>query len=450
MSQILILLRKSLLNFSRARAAIVITFVVPVVLILIMGLVFGMYGKGAPAAGIKIGVVVESTDPAATDLLNALKAEKALEVVADVSMPNGGRRALTEADARAAIRDNVYRFAVVLPADMVSDERFGLRIKYLTNPRNEIESQIVNGMLQKTIFSKVPQLLGRSLQHQAKRYVGEDRLRQFNRALATNISGTFGGAAENIQQRIESGDFLGTVGPDSAAAAPTDTAKSESANIFSRLVKIETDQIEGKEVKNPMAARIVGGYAIMFLLFAVSGSATSMFEEKATGIFQRLLASPVTPAHILCARFLFGVLLGIVQISALFTAGRIFFGLDLEHHLPALAAITIAAAAACSAFGILIAAVSPSPDAARGISTFAVITMSAVGGAWFPISQMPHYMQALSHMTITYWSVEGMTDVLWAGHSLAQILPKVAVLVAIAVGVMIVSIWRFNRNRFFE
>ncbi|ACB73348.1 ABC transporter permease [Opitutus terrae] len=445
----LILLRKSLRVFRRAKAAVIITFVVPITLIYLFGHVFGLYRKDSGPSGIPVAVVDASGDPAALDLINALRAEKALAVIADTAGADGSRRALTEADVRAGLHDNQYRFALILPADLISSARLGLHVKFLSNPRNEIEAQMVNGLLQKTIFTKVPQLLGRSLQQRARDVIGPQRLEQFNEGLASSVSSAFGGDKETIKRQIASGDLF----PSSASStAPADQpAKADgAADVLSRIVRIETEQVAGKDVKNPMAARIVGGYAIMFLLFAVSGSATAMFEERESGVFQRLLSSPVRPAHILWARYLFGIILGLVQISALFLAGRLFFGLDIFSHAGALFAVALAAAAACSAFGMLIAAFAPSAPAAQGLATFLVISMSAVGGAWFPVSFMPDYIQVVSKLTLVYWSVEGFTDVLWAGRSLLEVLPKIGILAGMSAAVLAVSLWRFGRSRMFE
>lgn len=451
MAQTLILLRKSILAFRRARAALTITFLVPIVLIYLFGHVFGLYRKDTGPSGIPLAVVNESPDPAARDLLKALKAEQGLEIIDTARNADGTSRPLTEADVRAGLQNNAYRFALILPRDLLSDERIGLRLQFLTNPRNEIEAQTVNGLVQKTLFSNVPTLLGKSLQQRARAVLGNERFTAFNHQLAHDVAATWGGDPAAIEERISAGDFFGT--GSTAGATSTGSASSTAAdtdNVLSRIVRIETEQVAGREVKNPMAARIVGGYAIMFLLFAVSGSASAMFEEKSTGVFQRLLSSPVRPAHIVWARFFFGVLLGLVQILALFLAGRLFFGLDIFGHALPLLAVATAAAAACSAFGLFIAAVSPSSAAASGLATFLVISMSAVGGAWFPVSFMPHYIQAVSKLTVVYWSVEGLTDVLWAGHSLVQVLPKIGILLGMAAAVMLVSTWRFNRNRFFE
>ena len=214
-------------------------------------------------------------------------------------------------------------------------------------------------------------------------------------------------------------------------------------------MKIDNEQVVGKDVKSPEATRVIGGQAMMFLLFALSGGAAAFFDEKNTGIFQRLLSAPVTRAQLMWSRFIWGILLGLVQLTALFIAGHFMFGVDVFHHIGGLLVICTAAAAACTAFGMFIAAFTPNAQAASGLSTFLVLTMSATGGAWFPISLMPPFMQTIGKFTITYWSMEGFSQVLWAGDSLLQILPTVALLLGIAGAVMALSIWRLNRRNIF-
>ncbi len=446
MRPVLILLRKNLLTFWRSRSGAAITFLVPIGLIYLFGHIFNLHGRpGGGPSGIPVAVVNQSPEPLAAALVEALKADGSLRILTSTTAADGSERPLTEADARRALHDNDYRFALLLPPDFLPASGFGVKLKFLSNPRNDIEAQTVNGLLQKTIFMSVPQLLGQSLQRAGVNLIGEAQLTQFNQSIATAISAHFGGDAATIERRIAAGDFFS--GPPSAADG---TTSRNATDFLSRLVVFETEQVAGQETKNPMAARLVGGYAIMFLLFAVSSSAASFFEERNTGVFQRLLSSPVRPAHLVWARFLFGVVLGLLQIFVLFLAGDLFYGLDLADHASALAAVALASAAACSAFGMLITALSSSPAAASGLSTLIVLSMSAIGGAWFPVSFMPDYIQTLSKFTLVYWSVEGFTDVLWAGRSLVEVLPKIGVLFAIALGVMGVTVWRFSRRNFFE
>ena len=441
---ILTLLRKDFARVRRDKAALSLTFIVPLALIYVFGQIFGAAGKDSGPAGIPLAVVNASDNPVAVRLIDALKAEKAFKVITSYTNADKIERPLTETDLKTMMRNNDFRFAVVIPSDLVSDHQIGLHLKILSNPRNDIETQMVTGILQKTIFTNVPQLLGQSLQTRAKEFVGGSRLEDFNRSIANNIASTFGGDSEKILADIRSGDFGlggGGVGGDSADG---------TKDFLARVVRIENEQVIGKDVKSPMATRSVGGWAMQFLLFALTASATALFHEKEHGLFQRLLSTPATRAHILWSKFIYGVCLGLIQLVVLFVAGRFLYGIDVEHHFGLLVLVSLFASAACTAFGMLLAAISPSPEAARGLGTMLILMMSAIGGAWFPVSIMPEFIQRLSKLTLVYWSLEGFQQVLWANASFAELMPTLGILGGIAAGVMAIALWRFNRGKIFD
>jgi ABC-2 type transport system permease protein len=464
MHPILVLVRKDFTNFFRNKAAVSLTFIVPFVLIYLFGQIFGVNRKNPGPTGIPIAVVNASPNPAAVELVDALKAEKSFKVITTFTLPDKSTRPLTEADARTLMQANdaSYRFALILPADLTSPTNLGLRLKILSNPRNEIETQTVNGLLQKTIFTSVPQLIGESIQNSARNFLGDARFKQFNGTIASAVADAFGGDKEKIQRDLESGQLApGLRRLDVPTSTDSDNQKSKIKNqksgaapapaydALSRVLRLETEQVVGANVKSPAATAIVGGWAIQFLLFALSASATSLFRERDAGIFQRLLASPVTRAHILWSKFIYGVAIGLIQLLVLFFAGRILFGIEVEKHLGLLIIVCIFAAGACTSFGMLLAAVAPNAEAASGLATFLIMLMSALGGAWFPISLMPAFIQELSKLTLVYWSMEGFSAVLWAGQSFTQILPILGILGGITAAVMSLAIWRFNRGKIF-
>ncbi len=438
-----VLLYKSFARFVRNKTAVALTFLVPIAMITIFGQVFGINRKDSGPAGVRLAVVAASPSAATQKLVDALRSEKAFRVVTEHTLPDKSTRPLTEADARRLIRDRVLRYAIIIP-DVTSG--MGLTLKILSDPANEIEAQTVNGILQKTLFSNVPQLLLQSLQSRAKAYIGEERLKAFNSGIARTVIESFGGEVDEITSAVTGESLPAAGGP----ASSTRTESGGAPDFFSRIVKIEQEQIVGAQVKSPSATRLVGGWAIMFLMFALSSGAISLFEEKKSGMFHRLLAAPVTRADILWSRFVFGVLLGLVQLLTIFAFGSLLYGIEVLPHVGGLALVAIATAAACTALGMLIASVSSSPEAASGLATFVILTMSACGGAWFPISFMPEFMQQVARFTVTYWAIDGFTQVLWAGNSVTQILPTLGILLSIAGGVMSIAIWRFNRGRLFD
>ncbi len=445
---LLTLLRKDFSHLVRDKAALSLTFIVPFALIYLFGQVFGVNRHDSGPSGIPLAVVNESDNPAAARLLEVLKAEKAFKVLTQFVEADKTTRPLTEADLRPMMRNNDFRFALVIPADLVREDELGLHLKILSNPRNEIETQTVNGILQQTIFSNVPQLLGQSLQARAKKIIGGGKLSEFNRSIAGAAAKAFGGDPTVIQREIEEGNFgIGSLG--GPAAAPGKEAPA-SADFFAKIVRLETEQVVGRDVKSPVATRIVGGWAMQFLLFALSASATALFHEKEHGLLQRLLSTPASRAHILWSKFIYGVCLGLVQLLVLFLAGRMLYGIDVERHWGFLVLVCLFAAAACTSFGMLLAAVAPSAEAARGLATFVILLMSAIGGAWFPVSFMPEFIQRFSKLTLVYWSMEGFDQVLWADASFGELLPTLGILGAIAAGVMALAVWRFNRGKLFD
>ncbi len=461
MHPVLVLLRKDFTNFFRNKAAVSLTFVIPFAMIWLFGIIFGVNKSDPGPRGIPLAVVNASPNPAAQKLVDALRTEKSFRVITEFTAADKTRRPLTEADLRPLMEetDPDFRFALVIPADVVSAEKFGLHFKILSNPRNDIETQTVNGILQKTIFTNVPQLLGQSLQASARAAIGAPEMKAFNDRIASAVADSFGGDKAKIQRDIEAGDFglrrldTETTTPDPSVTPAIENPESKtdnSASALSSIIRIDAEQVVGATVKSPGATRIVGGWAIQFLLFALSASATSLFRERDAGLFQRLLAAPVTRAHILWSKFLYGVTLGLVQLTVLFMAGSILFGIEVLPHLPLLLLVCTFAAAACTSFGMLLAAISPNAEAASGLATFLIMLMSALGGAWFPITLMPVFIQGFSKLTLVYWSMEGFSSVLWAGHSFVQLLPVLGILGGITAIVMTLAIWRFNQGRLFD
>jgi ABC-2 type transport system permease protein len=440
MRTVLILLGNELRRFLHDKAALSLTFLVPVVLIYIFGHVFGVTGGEGGPTGIPIAVVSETDAPVAGTITAALRKEKAFKVLT-TEKRDEKEVLLTEARVREQMHAGSLRFALIFPPDTESDESFGLKLKFLKNPRNEIETQTVTGLVQKTIYTSAPQALLVSLQKKGTKFIGQENFDRFNRAIANSVAQAFGGDADEIYANVSKGqiDFGGGT-----------SSSTGDASIFENLIKIETEQVGGRQVKSSMATRSVGGWAIMFLLFSLSGAATSLFDEKKTGLFQRLLAAPVRRTHILWSKYLYGMIVGLVQLSALFLAGRLLFGIDITTNVGNLLLICLAASIACVSFGMLLAAVAPTSAAANGLGTFLILTMSAIGGAWFPTSFMPEFIQKLSRLTIVYWSLDGFIKVLWANCTTLELLPTLGILLGIAALVNAVSIWRFNHGQIFE
>src|ERR1700722_16673775 len=180
MSPIFVLVRKDFALFLKDRASISLTFIVPFALIFLFGQIYHVNSSESGPSGIPVAVVNQSDNPAAARLVDALKAEKTFKVLTNFVNPDKTTRPLTEADLLPLIHEDEFRFALVIPEDVVRTDDIGVHLKTYSNPRNAVEAETVEGILQKTLFSKVPELLGQSLQARARSFIGGERLDQFN------------------------------------------------------------------------------------------------------------------------------------------------------------------------------------------------------------------------------------------------------------------------------
>jgi len=178
-------------------------------------------------------------------------------VITTFDLGKGASRPLTEADVRAGLHDNWYRYALILPRIFSRTTLSACACDSLFNPRNEIESQMVNGLLQKTIFSNVPQLLGQSLQKNARRFLGDERFEQFNRTIANTVADNFGGDREEIYRRNIGGDFgFGAV---SQPEAKPETATHRDSGGSTRPARNQKPEVRSRRSPPASPARTAVG-----------------------------------------------------------------------------------------------------------------------------------------------------------------------------------------------
>lgn len=441
MTTVWALFRKDLLLFLKDRTAVALSFLVPMALITIFGYVFG--GSGSGPSGIRLLVVDEARTELSADLVDLLEAEETFRVIStrvddageEVPLERAGALSLLETNASA------FRYALILPADLLEAE-FGLNLDFHYNPQNAIENNIVQAILQKTFFSGALPLLFSS----GTFGLDEESRSAFNQDLADSIVRNFGGDRDEIRAQLDDNALFSPFGGGESAEGEG----GGSGDFLGGIFNIDKVQVFGRD-KNP-ASQSVGGWAVMFLLFSLTGAASSLFEERDKGLFLRLLAGPASRGHILFSKFLFCAFLGLSQMVVLLAFGELVFDIIVSPaQLLPLFAVSLAASAAATAFGMFLASLAKTPAQANGMGTFFILAMSAFGGAMFPLFMMPEFIRSfISPISPVYWAMEGLLGVLWRDASLAGVLLNIAVLALFSALFLSIALVRFRRGDLFR
>jgi ABC-2 type transport system permease protein len=108
--------------------------------------------------------------------------------------------------------------------------------------------------------------------------------------------------------------------------------------------------------------------------------------------------------------------------------------------------VAVACSLMAATFGVLVAAVGRTPATARGVTTFAVLLMVMLGGAWVPTFVFPAWLQRLTVVVPARWAVDGLDAMTWRSLAFSHALVPTLVLLAFAALFAVLALARFRRE----
>jgi len=399
-------------NLRHDRAALVLSYVLPIVFFTIFGAIFGGGSARSTTRKVRVAVVDKDGSENARRFVAALKAETGLTALEAPESKDGNAAPFTAASAEAAVRNGDFPVALVVPKGFgerpihfgPSGEKPSLTI--LADPSDPVAPEVLAGLVQKVTMTAMPEAMARS---------GIDALDKWG-----------GGLTE--EQRAKMDQNLRWLRENRATAAGPAGSGGGSG-----LMDIERRDVLGdKKKKNPMIAFYAAGLGVMFLLFSAAGAGGALIEEVESGTLDRILSTRVSMGRLLGGKLLYLAGLAASQLLVMFLWGSLVFGLEMRGHWIGFTLMTIATALAASTFGLLLASVSRSRMQLVAISNLSVLVMSVVGGSMFPRFLMPELMQKIGLITLNAWAIDGFQKVFWREEPVSNLWPQVTVLVLIA------------------
>jgi ABC-2 type transport system permease protein len=186
------------------------------------------------------------------------------------------------------------------------------------------------------------------------------------------------------------------------------------------------------------------GMMAMFATFTMVGGAVVLLEERQAGTLRRLLVMPIRKSTILFGKLLGILLTGLVQIVILILFGALAFAVPWGSNPLALAVMVLAFALAITALGLMFAALTKTLAQANALSTIVVLSIAALGGAWWPLDIVPGWMQVVGRFSPISWAMDGFHDIITRGLGVTAVLPEAGVLLAFAAVFLAVGVWRFR------
>jgi ABC-2 type transport system permease protein len=173
------------------------------------------------------------------------------------------------------------------------------------------------------------------------------------------------------------------------------------------------------------------GMAVFFVFFTVEFGARGILEERQAGTLARLLVAPVRPAWVIAGKTLGGFVVGIVSMSALVVATTLLLDADWGDPL-GVAVLVFGGVLSAMGLSALVTTLARTPAQASSYASVAAVVLGMLGGTFFPTSQGPALLRALSLLAPQAWLMRGFQD-LAGGGSLADIWASLLAVLTFAV-----------------
>jgi ABC-2 type transport system permease protein len=386
--------RAMLLAFVRDRAALVMSFVLPVVFFLVFAAIFA--GTGGDQMRLTVAVADEMRTDASQRLLRALLADPAVKSAGD---------GLDAAAVRGLVRRGRADVGLVVRAGgepLGAVGGFGKPpLVVVSDPTRGVAAQMLVGLVQRAYFTALPDVaLGGVAALIEQDLVTLDAAQK--RQLAEGLSGLRDDAEQARREGRRGGAGL--------------------EDMF------DQESVVGRSQARNLVAYYAGAVAFLFLLFSTVHGAVSLIEERDAGLMDRILAGPASTAVLVTGKFLFLAAQGFVQVAVIFLVAWLIHGVDVPHHIPGCAVVTLAAAIAASGFALALVSACRTRRQAQALSNVVILVVSAVGGSMVPRFFMPPLFQRLGWATPNAWALEAYASVLWRGDPTSALVLPVSLL----------------------
>lgn len=420
MTALLALVRKDLILFLSDRRALLLHLVMPIVLGAFMGYVFGGSGK-SEASKITIALVAQDHSEIGQKITAALKSDATLAIIE-----------LEQAEAQEQVKKGKLNVAIIIPdgfGDAAGAALFGAadkpQIPLYYDPSQSAVLAMVKGILTQHVMQTVS----------AEMFSGQSGQKMIDASLQQ-----LDAKAASDPKAADLREFLGSLKKFQVAAP----ARANNTGGLSVPFSTREEEMTSGPKFNGYGHSFAG-MSVQFILMMGIDFGVGILLARRMGLWNRLLAAPISMTTVLMARAISGALIAFALMCVIFTVAMLIFKIQISNP------IGFAGVAACFAimtagFGLFIAAFGKTPEAARGIAVFATLIMVMLGGAWIPSFLFPQWLQSATLFVPTRWAIDGISAMTWRGLGLEAALQAMGVLLLFAFTFGALALWKFQHD----
>jgi ABC-2 type transport system permease protein len=188
------------------------------------------------------------------------------------------------------------------------------------------------------------------------------------------------------------------------------------------------------------------GIMMMVVMFGVmNGLPRAIAYEKDSGTLDGVLAAPTSRFSIILGKVIAQSVRGFIQGFIVLLLAMLLFGVVVTGNILLVVFLLALGIFSFIGLGIVITSAASDEETAATFMMVLQFPMMFLSGVFFPIEQMPWYMQAVSKALPLTYSAQAMRKVIVLGAGIQDIIPEVLIMLVFGVVLLAIAIPLFKR-----
>jgi len=188
-----------------------------------------------------------------------------------------------------------------------------------------------------------------------------------------------------------------------------------------------------------------GIMALIVMMSVMAGLAASVSRERESGTLDGLLIAPVSRLSIILGKSLSQTVRGMVQGLVVLFLAILIFGVHVYGNWLIMILLMFLGVFAFMGVGILVSAMATAQETAMTIMMTLQFPMMFLSGTFFPIQQMPHFMQYISKVIPLTYESTALRKVIVLSAGFSAVWTEIVILFVFGAVMLAIAVPMFRR-----
>jgi ABC-2 type transport system permease protein len=188
-----------------------------------------------------------------------------------------------------------------------------------------------------------------------------------------------------------------------------------------------------------------GIMAMTVMMSVMTGLPAAISQEREVGTLDGMMVAPINRFSVILGKTIAQMARGILQGILILALSMILFGVTIHGNILLVFALLLLGVFSFVGLGVVLTSFAKDQETAVMMMTTIMFPMMFLSGVFFPIEQMPPFMQGISKVLPLTYVADSLRKVMVLGADIPAIAPELSILIVFGIIMTVIAVPVFKR-----